>query len=75
MNFFKKKSSFPKFKPRKHKNTFTIPQYGRLENGKLKIPKFKEGIKIKLHREVEGKIKMNITKSTTGKYYVSIFTE
>jgi len=76
MNFFKKRSSFPKFKSRKHKNTFTIPQFGRLENGKLKIPKFKNGIRIRLHREVEGKIgKMNITKTTTGKYYVSIFTE
>jgi putative transposase len=76
INFFKGRLKFPKFKTRKHKNTFTIPQFGRLENGKLKIPKFKEGIKIKLHREVEGKIgKMNITKTTTGKYYVSIFTE
>jgi len=75
-NFFNKKSRFPKFKSRKHKNTFTIPQFGRLENGKLKIPKFKDGIKINLHRKVEGKIgKMNISKTTTDKYYVSIFTE
>jgi putative transposase len=41
VNFFKGRTKFPKFKSRKHKNTFTIPQYGRLENGKLKIPKFK----------------------------------
>ncbi len=75
--FFRKLAQFPKFKSRKHKNTFTIPQFGRLENNKIFIPKFKEGIKVKLdNRKVEGKIgKMNITKTPTGKYYVSIFTE
>ena len=76
LNFFRGNAQFPKFKSRKHKNTFTIPQFGKLEDGKIIIPKFKEGIKVKLHREVKGKIgKMNITKTPTGKYYVSIFTE
>jgi putative transposase len=75
--FFRKLAQFPKFKSRKHKNTFTIPQFGRLKNNIIYIPKFKEGIKVKLDkREVKGKIgKMNITKTPTGKYYVSIFTE
>jgi putative transposase len=76
LNFFRGDAQFPKFKSRKHKNTFTIPQFGKLEDGKIIIPKFKGGIKVKLHREVNGKIgKMNITKTPTGKYYVSIFTE
>jgi len=77
LNFFRGKTQFPKFKSRKHKNTFTIPQFGRLEENRIHIPKFKGGIKIKLDkRKVEGKIgKMNITKTPTGKYYVSIFTE
>lgn len=76
LNFFRGNAQFPKFKSRKHKNTFTIPQFGKLEDGKIIIPKFKGGIKVKLHREVNGKIgKMNITKTPTGKYYVSIFTE
>ena len=76
LNFFRGNSQFPKFKSRKHKNTFTIPQFGVLTDTKISIPKFKEGIKIKLHREVKGKIgKMNITKTATGKYYISIFTE
>ena len=48
----------------------------QIEDGKIIIPKFKDGIKVKLHREVRGKIgKMSITKTPTGKYYVSIFTE
>lgn len=76
LNFFRGNAQFPKFKSRKHKNTFTIPQFGKLEKDKVIIPKFKDGIKIKLHREVKGKIgKMNITRTPTGKYYVSIFTE
>lgn len=75
--FFRKLAQFPNFKSRKHKNTFTIPQFGKLEENKIFIPKFKEGIKVKLDkREVKGKIgKLNITKTPTGKYHVSIFTE
>ena len=76
LNFFRGNAQFPKFKSRKHKNSFTIPQNGCVSNGLLYIPKFKDGIKIKLHRRLVGKIgKMNISKTPTGKYYVSIFTE
>jgi len=76
VNFFRGNAQFPKFKSRKHKNTFTVPQFGKLEDGKIILPKFKDGVKVKLHREVRGKIgKMSITKTPTGKYYVSIFTE
>ena len=76
VNFFRGNAQFPKFKSSKDKNTFTVPQFGKMEDGKIILPKFKEGIKVKLHREVKGEIgKMNITKTPTGKYYVSIFTE
>ena len=76
LNFFRGNAQFPKFKSRKHKNTFTVPQFGTIEDGKINIPKFKDGIKVKLHREVKGNVgKMSITKTPTGKYYVSIFTE
>lgn len=76
LNFFRGNAQFPKFKSRKHKNAFTIPQFGSVSNELLYIPKFKDGIKIKLHRGIVGKIgKMSISKTPTGKYYVSIFTE
>jgi len=77
INFFRGNAQFPKFKSRKHKNTFTIPQFGVVKGDRILIPKFKDGIKVKLDkREIKGKIgKMNITKTPTGKYYVSIFTE
>ena len=75
-NFFRGNAKFPRFKSRRHKNSFTVPQFGRIEDGKLNIPKFKDGIKINLHRELKGKIgKMSILRTPTGKYFVSIFTE
>jgi putative transposase len=75
VNFFRGTAKFPKFKSRKHKNTFTIPQFGLVKDGKILIPKFKDGIKVNLDkREIKGKVgKMNITKTPTGKYYVSIY--
>jgi len=75
-NFFRGNAMFPRFKSRRNKNSFTVPQYGKIIDGKLNIPKFKDNIKIKLHRELKGKIgKMSITRTPTGKYFVSIFTE
>src|SRR5690606_41528294 len=76
VNFFKSRSEFPHFKSRRHKNTFTVPQYGRIEDSSIRIPKFKKGIKVKLHKEVKGKIgKMTISRTCTGNYFVCIFTE
>ena len=75
-NFFRGNAKFPRFKSRRNKNSFAVPQSGKIVDGKLNIPKFKNGIKIKLHREVLGTIgKMSITRTPSGKYFVSIFTE
>lgn len=76
VSFFKGRTKFPRFKSKKQKNTFTIPQFATLDNNKIFLPKFKDGIKIKKHRDVSGKVgKMSITKTSTNKYYVSIFTK
>lgn len=75
-NFFKKRAKFPKFKSKRAKNSFTAPQYSSIEGDKLFIIKFKEGIKCRVHREVKGKIgKVTITKTPSGKYFASVFTE
>jgi len=75
-NFFRFKKGFPKFKSRKSKNSFAVPQFVRLENGKLKIPKFKEPIDLILHRTFEGTIKQaTISKTPTNEYFVSILVE
>ena len=72
-NFFKKKSKFPKFKSKKNKNSFQIPQHVTLkEHNVVQIPKFKEGLKFIKHRELKGIIKSaTISKNPCGKYYIS----
>lgn len=75
-NFFKKRAKFPKFKSKHPKNSFTVPQAASVSGGILFIPKFNEGIKCRVHREIKGKIgKVTITKTPSGKYFVSVFTE
>ena len=75
-NFFKKRAKFPKFKSKHSKNSFTVPQAASVAGGRLFIPKFKEGIKCRVHREIKGKVgKVTITKTPSGKYFVSVFTE
>lgn len=75
-NFFNKQNKFPRFKSKYDRQSFKIPQNVLVENGKLVIPKFKEGIKLNLHRQLEGNpLFATISKSTTGKYYVSITCE
>jgi len=74
--FFRKQTKFPRFKSKYDRQSFKIPQFVKLENNELIIPKFKSGIKINLHREINGEILFaTISKSTTGKYYVSITCE
>ena len=74
-NFFQKRAKFPNYHSKKGKNTFTVPQFATIENSKLWLPKFKSGITIRLHREIKGKMgKVSLTKTPTGKYFVSVFT-
>ena len=75
-NFFKKRAKFPNFKSKHSKNSFTVPQFASVAGGRLFVPKFKDGIKCRVHREIKGKIgKVTITKTPSGKYFVSVFTE
>ena len=75
-NFFKKRTKYPNFKSKHSKNSFTVPQAASVADGRLFIHKFKEGIKCRVHREIKGKIgKVTVTKTPSGKYFVSVFTE
>ena len=75
-NFFHKRAKFPKFKSKHSKNSFTVPQFASITDNRLIIPKFKEGIKCRVHREIKGKIgQVTITKTPSGKYFVSVLTE
>jgi len=74
--FFRKQTKFPRFKSKYDRQSFKIPQNVLIIDNKLNIPKFKEGIKINLNREIEGNIQFaTISKSTTGNYYVSLTCE
>ena len=74
--FFKKLADFPRFKSKKGKNSFTVPQYVDIKKDILLIPKFREGIKIISNKKVEGIIKhCTLSITPTGKYFVSILVE
>ena len=76
INFFQKRSKFPKFKSKHSKNSFTVPQFASITDSRLFIPKFREGIKCRIHREIRGKIgKVTVSKTPSGNYFVSVFTE
>lgn len=76
-HFFKSKNAFPKFKNKKTaKHSFSVPQKVYIRNGKLSIPKFREGITLALHRCINGEIRQaTISKTSTGKYFASILCE
>src|SRR5690606_13119459 len=75
-NFFKGRADFPKYKKKSNGGSFNVPQRVTVSDGRLIIPKFKEGIKIKLHRDLVGTVKQaTISFTPTGKYFVSILCE
>jgi len=79
--FFQKKGDFPKFRSKKNNQSFRVPQFFELKGNNSCFPKFKEGIKTIVHREIEGRIKegkikyTTVSKTKTGKYFVSITTD
>ena len=75
-NFFRKQNRFPRFKSKYDNQSFKIPQNVKIEEEKLIIPKFKEGISFREHRKLEGNILFaTVSKTATGKYFVSITCE
>lgn len=75
--FFKKKSKFPRFHSKhKSRQSFCSPQRTKVSNGFLYIEKFREGIKIRQHRDIQGKIENAvITLNKSGQYHVRILVE
>lgn len=74
--FFKGQNDFPNFKKKTSRQSFNIPANVELTDGKLCIPKFKDGINIILHRNIKGDIRQaTISRTPTGKYFASILCE
>jgi putative transposase len=75
-SFFKKRTGFPNFKSKHTKNSFKVPQYVKVINEKLIIPKFKDPIKIIQDRKFRGEIRQcALSKTPTGEFFVSILVE
>jgi len=75
-NFFKFKKGFPKFKSKHNRNSFTVPQFVKLDDNNLIIPKFKDPIKVIIDRKFKGRIKScTFSKTATNEYFVSILVE
>ena len=74
--FFKGRTKFPRFKSKHDSNSFCVPQYTKVKDGKLIIPKFKDPIKMIQDRKFKGKIRhCTLSKTSTGEYFVSILVE
>ncbi len=78
-SFFKGQRSYPSFKSKRFgKQAFRNPHGNRIiiESGRIILPKFQEGIKIVISRDVNGAIKsVTIGRERTGQYYISILIE
>ncbi len=76
VNFFEGRSRFPRFKSRRSQQSFHCPQHCEVKGNRLLIPKFRGGIRIRLHRPLEGVIKnVTIKKTVFGAYYTCIQVE
>ena len=78
--FFKGNAKFPKFKSKRHKQSYTTNVVNgniQLLDGHIKLPKLKM-VKIKQHREIPSDHKVKsctLSMTASGKYYISILTE
>ena len=74
--FFAKQGKFPRFKSKHDKQSFRIPQSTVYKDRQLWIPKFKKAICVHEDRSIYGEILFStISKTSTGKYFVSITCE
>jgi len=74
--FFRGLSSFPKFHKKTHKQSFQCPQHVKIDSSGLHLPKFKQPIRIILHRKYSGNIKtVTVSRTPTNKYFVSVLTD
>jgi len=74
--FFKKIGKYPAFKKKKNGGSFSVPQHFTINGNHLAIPKFKNPLRLFMHRNIEGEMRsLTISKAPSGKYYASILAE
>lgn len=73
INFHRGHCDYPKFKKKTTAGSFQVPQKYYLRDNVLILPKFREGIKIIIHRPIGGIIKsITVSKTSTGKHFASL---
>ena len=75
--FFKKQARCPKFHCKyKDKQSFRVPQHTTVVGDLIKFSKFREGIRFKQHRPIDGEIKyITVSRNRAGQHYVCICVE
>lgn len=77
-DFFKSGFGFPKFKKKKHYQSYSTYNNGgtiRIEGHRVRLPKL-GWVRIQQHRPLEGQLKSaTVKKTSTGKYYIIILCE
>ena len=75
VNFFQKRTKYPRFKPKHGRQSIQYPQHVKLLNKRLSLPKVGE-VKANFHRIYEGKLKtVTISLNPSGEYYASLLFE
>ena len=74
-NFFAGRAEYPNFKSKHKDQSIRYPQRFKIDNKKIYLPKV-GWVKIKQHRQMQGKMKnATVSKTTSGKFFVSIQCE
>ena len=74
--FFEKITRYPRFRKKRNGGSFSVPQHFSIDGNHLTIPKFKAPLRMIMHRDIEGEpTSLTISKTDSGKYYVSILAE
>lgn len=70
--FFRGPAKYPAFKKKRSPQSFTVPQHFRIDGQLFHIPKLRTGIRMKLHRPMDGiPSSLAISRNPSGKYYAS----
>lgn len=73
--FFREKKGFPKFKSKYGRQSFQVPQSGKVGAGFVQIPKVGR-IRAAISRKTVGVIKtITISRTTAGKYFASVLCD
>jgi putative transposase len=73
--FFREKKGFPNFKSKHNRQSFQVPQRGRVGSDFIHIPKLLK-VKARVSRPCRGVVKqMTISQTPTGKYFATVYCD